>query len=194
MAKRKTTGLRKRHSRTCRSRDRAACNCSGSWEASVYSKRDGKKIRRSFPTEAAARGWRADAGSALRKGGLRSAPAGTLRDAWTAWIDATERGEILSRHRRPYKPSTLRGYKAAMNDHVLPDLGALRLGDLTADDFQALVDRLVGTGSSGSTVRNALVPCQALYRKHRRQVLVDPTSELDLPEPSGRRERIAEPK
>jgi integrase len=57
----------------------------------------------------------------------------------------------------------------------------------------ALVDRLVGDGLSGSKVRNVLVPCQALYRKHRRQVLADPTDGLDLPEPGGRRERVASP-
>jgi integrase len=144
-------------------------------------------------SSAAAKGWRADAGSAVRKGGLRSAPAVTLHDAWAAWADAAERGEVLSRHRRTYKPSTLRGYRAAMDDHVLPDLGGLRLGDVTADDLQALVDRLVGSGASGSTIRNTVVPCQALYRKHRRQLMVDPTDGLDLPEPGGGRERVASP-
>ena len=36
-----------------------------------------------------------------------------------------------------------------------------------------------------------LVPCQAFYRRHRRQVISDPTSDLELPEPGGRRERAA---
>jgi integrase len=51
----------------------------------------------------------------------------------------------------------------------------------------------VGAGLSGSKVRNVLVPCQALYRRHRRQVLADPTDGLDLPEAGGRRERVASP-
>jgi integrase len=38
-----------------------------------------------------------------------------------------------------------------------------------------------------------LVPAQALYRRHRRQVLADPTDGLDLPEAGGRRERVASP-
>jgi integrase len=87
----------------------------------------------------------------------------------------------------------LRGYRADMQRYVLPSFGALRLGDVTADDLQGLVDRLVGSGASGSKVRNVLVPCQALYRKHRRQVMVDPTDGLDLPEAGGRRERAASP-
>jgi integrase len=63
--------------------------------------------------------------------------------------------------------------------------------ELTADDFQLLVERLTGLGLSGSKVRNVLVPCQAFYRRHRREVLADPTAGLDLPEPGGRRERAA---
>jgi integrase len=41
---------------------------------------------------------------------------------------------------------------------------------------------------SGSKVRNVIVAVQALYRRFRRQVTVDPTHDLDLPEVAGRRE------
>jgi integrase len=68
------------------------------------------------------------------------------------------------------------------------------LGEVRADDLQALVDRLIGAGHAGSTVRNAIVPLQSLYRRHRRQVTVDPSADLDLPEPGKRRERVADPK
>ena len=44
------TGIRQRHGRGCKQQGR--CNCP--YEASVYSKRDGKKIRKAFPTRAAA--------------------------------------------------------------------------------------------------------------------------------------------
>jgi integrase len=50
------------------------------------------------------------------------------------------------------------------------------------------VDRLVGAGLSGSRVRNVLVPLQALYRRHRREVPVNLTRDLDLPETGGTRE------
>jgi integrase len=39
-----------------------------------------------------------------------------------------------------------------------------------------------------------LVALQALYRRHRRQVLSDPTDGLDLPEAAGRREHVVDPK
>jgi hypothetical protein len=120
---RTTTGIRVRHARSCPGKP---CRCQPSFEAFAYDRRTKRKVRKTFPTLAAETGWRADAGSAVRKGGLRAAPAITLRDAWTTWADAAERGEILSRHRRPYKPSALRGYRADMDNYVLPDLGALR--------------------------------------------------------------------
>jgi integrase len=187
------TGITVRHGRACRSRDGANCNCTPTFVAWVWSKRDGKKLYRKFETVSAAKQWRADATGSVRRGSLRATPAVTLREAWSVWLEAAERGEILSRYRRPYKPSALRGYAADVERYVLPDLGAIRVADVTADDFQALVDRLVGAALSGSKVRNVLVPCQALYRRHRRQVLADPTDGLDLPEPGGRRERVASP-
>jgi integrase len=164
-----------------------------SWEAAVYDRRTKAKIRKTFPTLAAAKSWRADATVGLRKGTLRAPSSTTLRDAWETWLEAVKRGEILSRNRHPYKPATVRTYAHDVREYVLPDLGALRLADVRPDDLQALVDRLVGQGLSGSKVRNVIVPLQALFRRHRREVPADPTDGLDLPAPGGRRERVASP-
>jgi integrase len=174
----KTTGIRQR---------------GRSWEAWVYDQRTGRKIYKTWPTLAAAKSWRADATSGLRKGTFRAPTQTTLRAAAEAWLEAIKRGEVLARSRRPYKPSTIRGYEHDLREYVLPDLGAVKLGDVRPDDLQSLVDRLVGAGHSGSKVRNVLVPLQALYRRHRREVPVDPTDGLDLPAPGGRRERAATP-
>jgi hypothetical protein len=43
------TGITKRHSRRCRSRDAGRCNCERTYEAWVYSKRDGRRSPRSLP-------------------------------------------------------------------------------------------------------------------------------------------------
>jgi hypothetical protein len=59
-------GIRTRHGRSCRSRDGGRCNCSPSYEAWVYSKRDDKKIRKTFKSQAEAKAWRADAERAVR--------------------------------------------------------------------------------------------------------------------------------
>jgi integrase len=190
---RRTTGIRERHSRGCGTRRGGRCNCHPSYEASCWSPRDGRKIRKSFPTISAAKAWRADADHAKRRGQLRAPTTLTLAAAAEQWLEAAKRGEILNRNRLPYKPSTLRGYEADLRRYVLPDLGAHRLAAIRADDLQALIDRLVGFGLSGSKVRNVLVPVQALYRRHRRVVATDPTDGLDLPAPGGRRERAVAP-
>jgi hypothetical protein len=51
------TGSTKRHSTGCPGREGERCNCNAGWEASVWSQRDGKKIRKTFPTASAAKSW-----------------------------------------------------------------------------------------------------------------------------------------
>lgn len=193
---RSTPGIRVRHSRSCNTRARSSCSCTPSIEAWVWDNREGKKIRKLFAGKgalAAAKSWRAEAVGQARQGTLRASTRETLREAWDAWLESAKAGEIRARTKQPYKPSTLRGYEHDVKTYVLDDLGAVRLGDVRPDDLQALVDRLLGKGLSGSKVRNVLVPLQALYRKHRRNVPVDPTDGLDLPDAGGARERAASP-
>ena len=68
-------GIRVRHSRSCRSRGDGGCNCRPSYEAHVYLRRENKKVRKTFPTLAAAKSWRADAKTAADKGRMRGAYA-----------------------------------------------------------------------------------------------------------------------
>ena len=83
--RRTPTGIRVRHSRSCAtSHGQQRCSCSPSYEASVYSAADGKKIRRVFPTLAAARSWRHDSATAVRRGAMRAPTATTLRESWEA--------------------------------------------------------------------------------------------------------------
>ena len=79
------TGITKRHSRNCRAREGGRCHCDAGWEASVFSKRENKKIRKTFPREAEAKSWRADALAALARGGLRAPKRTTVAEAWEAW-------------------------------------------------------------------------------------------------------------
>jgi integrase len=182
-------GIRVRHARGC---DRERCRC-GTYEAFVFSKADGCKIRKTFTNLAEAKTWRQDALVGVRKRELRAPEPTTLRDAATDFLAGIEAGEILNRWRRPYKPSACRGYRHNLETFVLPDLGALRLAEVRRRDVQALVDRLVAAGYSGSKVRNAVVPVQAIYRRAMKRELVthNPAVDLDLPESAGARERAA---
>ena len=194
--KRRTSqGIEARHSRTCRTNDDGKCNCTPSWRAWVYDRSNGTKVRKTFPTLAAAKAWRADATSAQNRGRRVTAARITVREAAEAWLAGTkaEPPTILNRSNEPYKPSALREYERNLNNYVLPALGAHRLSELRRGDLQRFVDRLRGEGLSGSKVRNIIIAVRVLYRHaiERELVEVNPTSGLRLPNGSKPRDRAA---
>jgi integrase len=187
------TGIRKRHAAGCAGKDSGRCRCAGSFEAWVYVKREGRKVYKAFPTETEAKAWRADATTAARHGKLRSPTSLTVRDAAWLWLEGADVGSVRDRSGRPYKPSTLRGYRASLVLRVLPEFGAHRLSELRRGDVQEFADRLGRGGMASGTIRNTLNPLQAIYRHAVRRDLVpvNPTHDLELPSSRGRRERIA---
>lgn len=193
--KRSHPGIRVRHARACPSRSTGPCRCEPSYEAWVFSAREGKKLRRTFHTLAEAKGWRADASVALRRGTLRSPSKLTLREAWETWIEGAKSGLVRTKGGDVYKPSPLRGYEQAMRDRVLPDLGRARVSEIRRVDVQDLVDRLQAEGLDASTIRNAIAPLRAAYRRAfmRGEVAINPTAGLELPAVRGKRNRIASP-
>src|SRR4051812_43045494 len=130
MAARKTTGIRARHSRSCKSASGDKCNCRPTWEASVYLKREGRKVRKTFPTLDAAKAWRADAEAARRRGALRGPTATTIAEAAAEFMDGAEQGRILNRGRTRYKPAALRSYGRALRLYVVPALGRMKLTEV----------------------------------------------------------------
>jgi integrase len=189
------TGIRKLHSKGCAGSDGGRCNCGAGWEASVFSKRDGKKIRKTFSSKAEAKTWRDDANAQVAKGGLRAPKPTTLREAWAAWHEAAKDGTVRNRSGDRYKPSALRSYEQAMRLRVLPELGAARLSDIERLDVQALVDRLLAEGLNPSTIRCTVLPLRAIFRRavSRGELAVNPCDGLELAAVRGRRDRIADP-
>lgn len=188
-------GIRVRHSRNCAVGDGGSCKCRPSYEAFVFSRRDDRKIRKTFPSLAAAKAWRADAAVALRKGTMRAPTQETLREAAEAWLEGAKAGVIRTRSGDTYKPSALRGYEHALRHRILPDLGGARLSDIGRADVQDVADSLLAAGLDPSTIRNALMPLRAIYRRAvaRGQVGLNPTTGLELPAARGRRDRVASP-
>jgi integrase len=186
------TGIRKRHSKTCRSQGGGRCNCSAGWEASVFD-RGGQRLRKTFDRESEAKSWRSDQLVALRRGKSIMPAKITLREAAEEFLRLAQEGQIRSRGGRCYSPATLRGYKRDLDARLLPDLGALRLTEIRRKDVQDLADRLMAEGLSPSSVRNALNPLQAIFRRALQRDLVgeNPTRDLELPRAGGRRDRIA---
>lgn len=161
----------------------------------MFSKRDGRKVRKVFPTQAAAKAWRADALSALGRGKLRAPSPLTVRQAADEWLAGAREGTVRNRKGRPYKPSSLRGYERALRTRVLPKLGHHKLSELRRIDVQDFADRLLAKGHDPSTILNTLDPLRAIYRRaiQRELVAVNPCADLDLPRPRGKRDRIASP-
>jgi integrase len=152
-------------------------------------------VRKTFDNFDEAKAWRAEATVGLRRGTMKAPSRITLREAAEAWLEGAEAGSIRTRSGDPYKPSAVRGYKAALDNRVLKELGAARLSDIRRVDVQDLADRLLAEGLNASTIRNALMPLRAIFRRAvaRGEVAVNPTSGIELPAVRGRRDRIAAP-
>ncbi|MHB1539282.1 MAG: tyrosine-type recombinase/integrase [Solirubrobacteraceae bacterium] len=197
MAKRTTPGIEVRHGRGCPTLTDAdaRCKCAPAYRAWAYDRRSGAKVRRSFPTLAAAKQWRADAIGEVRRGKLKAIATPTLRDAAEAWLKGARDGSIRLRSGDPFKPSAIRGYAAALDRRLIPEFGARRLSDIGRVDLQDFADRLLADGLDPSTIRNAIMPMRAIYRRamSRGEVAVNPTAGLELPAVRGTRERVADP-
>jgi integrase len=194
-ASRVVQGVQLRHQRACPARVDERCTCNPSYQAQVWSSRDQRPIRRTFASLGEAQVWRDEARVSLRRGDLRAPTAQTLRQAAQEWIDLAETGVIRTRSGDTYKPSALRTYRMALRAHILPRLGHLRLSAVTRHHVQDLADHLVATGSAPSTVRNAILPLRAIYRRahHLDHVAQNPTRKLLLPAVRGGRDRVARP-
>jgi integrase len=197
-----TPGIVERHARFCAARTAAArregarCSCTPSFEAWTWSPRDGRKIRRSFPTPSAAKVWRRDAASDVARGRMRAPTTSTIADEAQSWIERAERGEVRARGGRPYKPSVIRQYRADLERYIIPALGSVKVSQLRRRMVQEmLVDQLVAQGLSGSRIRGVLNGLRAVLRRSLQadELQLDPTTRLDLPAGHRARQRAASP-
>jgi len=141
------------------------CKCP--YEAFVYSERDRKKIRKTFPTHAAAQAWRDDAKTAVRKRTLRASTSTstTVDQAAEVWLQGAREGLIRNRKGDPYEPATIRAYEIALRLRLLPEIGSMRLSEVTRTDLQDLVDGLLAPGLSESAIGVTLLPLRAIYKR-----------------------------
>jgi integrase len=193
VAERKTTGIRRRHSKGCPAKDGGKCRCKAGYEAWVYLRREKRKVRKTFAKESEAKAWRSEASTDARNGKLRTAQKATLEQAAWCWLEAARKGAVRNRSGAAYKPGPLREYARSLEKRLLPEFGAHQLSELRRPDIQAYVDRLLTEGHSASLVRNTIDPLRAIYRHavQRDIVAINPTRELSMPAKDGRRDRIA---
>lgn len=188
-------GIRKLHSKGCGAREGGRCKCKAGWEASVYSKREGKRIYKTFRREAEAKSWRAEARRASDQGTLRVPKPTTVEQAWGTWYAGAKAGTIRNRSGDAFKPSALRAYRGVMENRVLPAMGDVRLADLARPDLQEFADGLLTAGLSPSSVQTTLLPLRAIFRRaiSRGEIAVSPCAGLHLPAVRSRRERFVSP-
>jgi integrase len=100
---------------------------------------------------------------------------------------------IRTRSGDRYKPAAIRAYRHALACRILPRLGKKRLTDISAIMLQDFIDELLAAGRSPSTIRNALLPLRAIYRRalQRGEVAANPTLKLALPAVRSSRDRVA---
>lgn len=195
-------GIVTRHSRSCASRDGRKCNCAPTYEAWISSRREKRRIRKSFSPAIYGSGalktaqtWLLDAQKAQQLGTLREPSRQTLRQAGESWVEGAKSGEILARGGRPYKPSLIRSYERALRLRVYPELGDIRLSELAVPELQRFVNKLVADGGNASTIHNTVNPVRAIYRHAIAvgDVAVNPTTGIQLPSVDSARERTATP-
>ncbi len=184
-----------RHERSCASRAAKACDCRPAFQAWSWDPVTRRKLRKTFPTVAAAKSWRAGAGVAISRGELRAGPVPTIEAAAEHLIAGLRDGSIRARGGAPFKPSTVRSYEAALRNRIIPTLGRRRLTEVTRGDLTTLAERMLVDGRDGSTISNAIMPLRLIFRRavDAGTITVNPTAGLALPSPQGRRDRIATP-
>jgi integrase len=189
------TGIEIRHKKACASRNRRRCNCQPTYQASVWSARESKRIRKTFPTLAEARAWRSETQTGVRRGTLRAPAHTTIGEAANELVAGMKSGRVRTHSGDVYKPSAIRSYEAALRDHVVPRLGRTRVGDVQHRDIQRIADDLLADRRDASTIRNALMPLRVIFRRavEDGDLAVNPCTHLRLPAVRGRRERIATP-
>jgi integrase len=189
------TGIDVRHKKACASRDQRHCNCQPTYQASVWSARESKRIRKTFATLAEARAWRSETQTGVRRGTVRAPAHTTVSEAAEDLIAGMKAGRVRTRSGDLYKPSAIRSYEAALRDHVVPRVGRTRVGDVQHREVQRIADDLLAQGRDPSTIRNALMPLRVIFRRavEDGDLAVNPCTHLRLPAVRGRRERIASP-
>jgi integrase len=191
-----TADIRVRHSRKCATNSGGNCNCTPSVQARVWIPQDKKRRVQTFTgigARAEAKNWLTDARKGAKDGKLRAPSRQTLREAVDEFLTGAETGAIRKRDGGTYKPSVLRQYRSALDKHVLPTLGDRRLDSITFSELRDLQEQLQER-LSGSTVRNAFVPLQTIFKRAKRAgvIAIKPTEDLELPS-SGTRDRAATP-
>jgi integrase len=180
---------------------RVAGDGTKSYRAAVWSQKEQRRLRKTFPTMAAAKAWRSEAATAIKAGRMRASLAPRFEDVFGRtvdgrwedgkWIDGALAGTIRTRGRQPFKESSVRAVRQHYQRRLEEPFGKVRLDQVTHVDLQEFVDHLeteldkrTGKPIGPSTIEGTILPLRLAYRWARGKglVTVDPTDGLELPQ------------
>jgi integrase len=191
------TGIRKRHSKGCPGAAGDRCSCKAGYEASVYLKREDRKLRRTFERLGEAKAWRAEMTAASSRREIRTPTKRTVREAGDTLLEGMASGTVRDRSGRPYKPATIRSYRRSLVERVYTEYGPLQLAEIRRSDLRDFIGRLLVKGLAPSTIRNTLDPLRVIFREALEDdttgISINPTARLRLPSGRKKRDRVASP-
>ncbi|HEX9481569.1 MAG TPA: site-specific integrase [Solirubrobacteraceae bacterium] len=188
------------HSRACAMGEARTCNCRPTYQASVYSARECKLIRKHFAGSGDVSGqreaelWRGEMDAAVEQGKIKAPTRTTVAEAGRSLLAGMRDGTIKNRSGLLYKPSTVRRYELALDKHLGPLIGHVALCKLDRARIKAVVAAWEREGMAASSVRNNLDPLRVLIREAIEDecLAVDPMAGAHfVPKGGGRRERVA---
>ena len=116
----------------------------GRWGAQITLE-NGKRLYRYGKTQREALEKLRRAQYELEQGTLTQGPKQSIKDYLNYWLEEV--------HRATLKVSTYALYRRHLDNHIIPQLGHIRLQKLTADEIQAFCARKLKGGLSAGTVR-----------------------------------------
>jgi integrase len=147
----------------------------------------GKRRAAYFDSEAGALKALRRMATRAESGEVVLAAGATLR----TWVDAW----LPERAGRRRRASTVHAYAYRLRTYVLPEIGGVRLRELTALDVDDLAHTLADRGLSASTIKGALVALAAcLADAHRGRLIgANPASGVEVPEVAPRTREVTAP-
>lgn len=156
---------------------------------------NGQTASRTFDKQTQAKRWKRDAEAGMARGEIVKGDSPRFRSAAEMFLAGARDGTIRTRSRSRYRPKTIKRYELALRSGVYLALDGQKLHEINRGQLQVLVGQLQAQGYATNTVRNTLMPVQAIFRwaVMREWVHVDPTANLELPLDRSKRDKITPP-
>lgn len=186
-----------RHQKGCATHEGGRCRCVPSYYAQARDSSTGKVVKSpTKPTLNEAAGWLSD----FKRGRIAAAThVPTFDELCERFLDEASSGLARAKRGGPYALRTLITYRQWWERYIRDDIGRTKVDQLTAPDWQGLINRLHSQGGlSTNTISTVMMVVRATYRwacaPARRLLTVNETIGLELPAPDEKaRDRIATP-